>query len=240
MADPRHFLKPVRIFIYFGHMTRISCIIFDLDGTLTQTNELIFATFNHVTEKYIGRRFTPAEITGMFGPPEQVAIEKLVGKDRIDGALQDFYAYYESHHERMAGTYDGIIDMLEMLKKLGLILAVFTGKGKHSTLISLEMLGIKKYFDLIVTGNDVENHKPSADGIRRVMKQFGLQPEQVLMVGDAVADVKAAHEAGVKMAAVLWDSYGKEKVVAMNVDFMFQSVGEFSLWLKTFLTHSKN
>jgi pyrophosphatase PpaX len=220
-------------------MTRISCIIFDLDGTLTQTNELIFATFNHVTEKYIGRKFTPQEITGMFGPPEQIAIEKLVGKDRIDAALNDFYKFYEASHRQMAGMYDGIPEVLEMLKKRGLILAIFTGKGKQSTLISLQMLGIKNLFDLIVTGNDVENHKPSADGIRRVMKQFGLQPDQVLMVGDAVADVKAAHEAGVKIAAVLWDSYGKEKVMTMNVDFMFHSVGEFSQWLKTSLTDYK-
>jgi phosphoglycolate phosphatase-like HAD superfamily hydrolase len=73
-----------------------------------------------------------------------------------------------------------------------------------------------------------------------VMKQFGLKPEQVLMIGDAVADVKAAHEAGVKIAAVLWDSYGKEKVMAMNVDFIFHSVGEFSSWLKTSLTDYKN
>jgi pyrophosphatase PpaX len=221
-------------------MTRISCIIFDLDGTLTQTNELIFATFNHVTEKYIGRKFTPEEITGMFGPPEQVALEKLVGKEQIRVALDDFYTFYESHHQRMAKMYDGIVDVLEMLKKRGLILAIFTGKGKQSTLISLEMLGIKKYFDLIVTGNDVENHKPSADGIRRVVKQFGLEPEQVIMVGDAVADVRAAQEAGVRIAAVLWDSYGKEKVMAMNVDFMFHTVAGFSRWLNTTLTNYKN
>jgi len=221
-------------------MTRVSCIIFDLDGTLTQTNELIFATFNHVAEKYIGKVFTPEEITGMFGPPEQVAIERLVGKERIDAALDDFYSFYESRHPQMARMYDGVSNVLKFCRQQGLILAVFTGKGKQSTLISLDMFGIQKYFDIIITGNDVENHKPSGDGIKRVMKQFDLQPEQVLMVGDAVADVKAAQEAGVKIAAVLWDSYGKGQVMQMNVDYLFHSVGEFHRWLKASITNQNN
>lgn len=204
-----------------------------MDGTLTQTNELIFATFNHVAEKYIGKIYTPVEITKMFGPPEDIAIERLVGKDRLDKAMNDFYSFYERHHPRMANAYEGIRDMLDFLKSNGLLLAIFTGKGKRSTLISLDILGIKNYFDIIVTGNDVDNHKPSADGIRKVMARFGLEPEQVLMVGDAVADIKAAREAGVKVAAVLWDSYGKDKVLQMDVDYKFHSVKEFSDWLKS-------
>jgi HAD superfamily hydrolase (TIGR01509 family) len=213
-------------------MKHISCVIFDLDGTLTQTNELIFATFNHVSEKYIGKIYTPIEITKMFGPPEDIAIERLVGKDRLDKAMDDFYSFYERHHPRMANAYEGIRDILDFLKSNGLLLAIFTGKGKRSTLISLDILGIKNYFDIIVTGSDVDNHKPSADGIRKVMARFGLEPEQVLMVGDAVADIKAAREAGVKVAAVLWDSYGKDKVLQMDVDYQFHSVKEFSDWLK--------
>ncbi len=64
-------------------MKRISCVIFDIDGTLTQTNDLIFATFNHVAQRYVGKTFSPPEITAMFGPPEEVAIERLVGEDRL-------------------------------------------------------------------------------------------------------------------------------------------------------------
>ena len=213
-------------------MDRISCVIFDLDGTLTQTNELIYATFNHVTKKYIDKVFTPMEITAMFGPPEEDAVEKIIGKEHIDDAMDDFYSFYESHHARMATLYNGTREILEFLKNRGLLLAIFTGKGKRSALITLEKVGIKNYFDLIVTGNDVENHKPSADGIRKVMTRFGLDPGEVLMVGDAVSDVKAAHEAGVRIAAVVWDSYAKEKVVAMPVDYLFHSVGEFVDWLR--------
>ena len=212
-------------------MKRISCIIFDLDGTLTQTNDLIYATFNHVAGKYVGKTFTPKEITAMFGPPEEVAIENLVGKDRIDEAMDEFYEFYKTHHSTMASAYQGIPELLGRLKLYGIMLAVFTGKAKRSALITLEQLRIKDYFELIVTGNDVVNHKPSAEGIRKVMETFKLQQDEVLMVGDAVADVKASREAGVSIAAAVWDSYGKDRVMKMDVDYLFHSVRELSLWL---------
>lgn len=218
-------------------MKRIDCIIFDLDGTLTQTNELIYATFNHIAKKYLAMEYSPPEITKMFGPPEDIAIGNLVGKDRLDDAMADFYSFYEKHHPKMAGAYDGVKDVLDFLKGRGTLLALFTGKGKRSTLITLNTLGIRDYFDFIVTGHDVRNHKPSADGIRQVLSRFHLPPESVLMVGDAVADIAAAREARVPVAAALWDSYGREAVEKMDVDFRFHSVREFADWLKTILPH---
>jgi pyrophosphatase PpaX len=219
-------------------MKRISCIIFDLDGTLSQTNELIYATFNHVSKKYIDKVFTPQEIVAMFGPPEEVAIENLVGKDNVDDAMDEFCEYYGEHHPRLAAAYEGVPDLLQFLKERGILLALFTGKGKRTALITLKELRITQFFDLIVTGNDVVNHKPSADGIRKVLKTFHLQPDEVLMVGDSVSDIKAAHEAGVPVAAVLWDSYGKEKVMEMNADVQFHNVQEFSSWIRTAILDS--
>lgn len=212
-------------------MKKFSCVIFDIDGTLTQTNKLIYDTFNHVTEKYLNKTYTPIEIHGMFGPPEEIAIERLVGSDRIDDAMADFVSYYERHFPNKAEIYEGIKEILEYLTKKGLRLAVFTGKGRSTTLITLEKIGITQYFDMIITGTDVTNHKPSSEGICRIIEEFKLMPEQVLMVGDAVSDIKAAHEAGVAIAAVVWDSYAKEKVVTMQVDYLFHSVDQFARWL---------
>lgn len=214
-------------------MKRISCVIFDIDGTLAQMNDLIFATFNHVAERYVGKTFTPPAIAAMFGPPEEVAIQRLVGNERSDQAIEDFYSFYDSHHPQMAAAHKGIREILDFLKSKGVLLAVFTGKGTRTTLITLEHIGAKDYFDLIVTGSDVENHKPSGEGIRKILKTFGLEPGEVLMVGDAVSDIRAAREAGVPIAAVLWDSYGKEKVLQMDADFQFHSVEELLAWLKT-------
>jgi pyrophosphatase PpaX len=210
-------------------------VIFDVDGTLTETNELIFATFNHVAEKYLNKRFTPAEITAMFGPPEEVAVERLLGSGRSAAAMADFFDFYRSNFRSMAKLHPGMDDILRFLKEGGLFLAVFTGKGSQSTEITLQELGIRQYFDMIVTGQDVVNHKPSSEGIRKVMDRFGLHPDEVLMIGDAVADVKAAHEAGVPIAAVVWDSYAKEKVMRMEPDYLFHDVTGLYGWLRQML-----
>jgi pyrophosphatase PpaX len=125
------------------------------------------------------------------------------------------------------------------LRSRGLLLAVFTGKGRRTTLITLDMIGIRQFFDMIVTGSDVRHHKPSADGIRSVMAAFGLGPEEVLMVGDAVSDVQAAREAGVRIAAVLWDSYGRDSVMQMDVDYRFDNVAKFDAWLRENLSGAR-
>ena len=110
-------------------------------------------------------------------------------------------------------------------------LGIFTGKGREASLITLRKLGVDHYFDLIVTGDDVLNHKPSAEGILKFVNHFGLEKEKVLMLGDSVSDVKASREAGIKIASVLWDSYAHEEVKTLQSDYYFHSVGE----LKEFL-----
>lgn len=214
-------------------MKQYSSVIFDLDGTLTRTNDLIFSTFNHVSGKYSGRTYTPVEITAMFGPPEEAAIEHIVGPGRSDDAMVDFLSYYSGNHETMASLYDGVTDVLRSLKSSGVRMAVFTGKGKRTAMITLEKFGIAEYFDLVVTGTDVRAHKPSPEGIELILNAFSLPPTEVLMVGDAVNDIKAARGAGVDIAAVVWDSYAREIVATMGADYLFHTVGEFSAWVRT-------
>ena len=213
-------------------MNKLKCIIFDMDGTLTQTNQLIFDTFNYIAEKYEGRRYSDHEITAMFGPPEEGALVPIVGGANIEHVMNDYLHFYRTHHHRLARLYPGIEELLKYLRDHGVHLALFTGKGIHTTTITLEEFGLKPYFDYVVTGNDVANHKPSSEGIRKILSHFGLKPNEALMVGDSVGDVKASHEAGVKIAAVLWDSYARETVLRMNTDYVFHNVAEFHNWLK--------
>jgi HAD superfamily hydrolase (TIGR01509 family) len=211
---------------------KLKCIIFDMDGTLTQTNQLIYDSFNFIARQYRGRVYSVPEIVAMFGPPEEGALLQIVGESELEQAMQEYLQFYRSKHGEMARLYSGIEDLLKFVKAKGCLLAVFTGKGTHTTTITLEEFHIKEYFDFVVTGNDVVKHKPSAEGIRKIMTHFELSPDEVLMVGDAVSDVKAAREAGVRIAAVLWDSYTKEKVLAMDTDYVFHDVGEFHSWLE--------
>ncbi len=200
--------------------------IFDIDGTLASTNQLIFASFNFVAKKYLNKVLTPQQIIALFGPTEDVILKEWMGENYLK-ARKDYYDFYKKNHSELAEEYPGIKEILLMIKKAGKPLGIFTGKGRRSSLITLEEIGLLDLFDLIVTGDDVKNHKPSSEGIIKFLNRFELQPETVLMIGDAPSDIVAAKDAGVKVASVLWDSYAKEKVLNMPADFRFHSIAEF-------------
>lgn len=213
---------------------KFDCFIFDVDGTLTSTNELIFASFNHVAQKYINKKLSDEEIVALFGPTEDVILEEWM-QDKYDEARKDYFDFYSEKHKVMADIYPGIKDLLHQIKSADKYLGVFTGKGRTSTEITLKEIGVYHLFDLIVTGDDVKNHKPSAEGILKIVDEFNLEKSKTLMIGDAISDIKAAREAGVQVASVVWDSYAKNKVLQADHDYLFHTVDELKQFIENCL-----
>jgi len=205
-------------------------IIFDIDGTLTSTFDLIFASFNHVTEKYFGKTFSNEEIQKEFGPTENVILKKWF-KDRYNSARDDYYKFYDNKHSEMADIFPGMSEILKNIKDHNIILATNTGKGRDSSLITLNKIGILDYFDIIITGDEVENHKPAPDGIFLFLEKYNLQKERVLMIGDAWVDIAAAQSAGVKSAAVLYDEYANHDFKEYKPDYSFHTVEELNKFI---------
>ena len=204
--------------------SRFKGIIFDVDGTLTFTNPLIFNSFNHITKKYLGKSFSDEEIISLFGPTEDVILKEIC-KDEYINARKDYYKYYRDNHD-IAQLYDGIKDLVVDINQAGILLSIFTGKGRTSALITLDEMGITDYFDMIISGDDVKNHKPDPEGINVFIQQHSFIPEEVLMIGDAPSDIIAANDAGVEIASVVWDSYAEEEVRKLNPKNLFHSVTE--------------
>jgi len=211
-------------------MKNFEGIIFDVDGTLTSTHELICAAFNHVASKYMDKKLTNEEVFALYGPTEDTILKEWFGNN-LSNAMEDYYKFYKNEHH-LAAVYPGIKEILESIKERNIPLGIFTGKGRRTTIITLEVLGLDKYFDLIVTGDDVKKHKPSGEGIIKFVNKFSLNREKVLMIGDSVGDIKAASEAGVKIASVVWDKYVKEEVLKLGSDFVFHSVEELKEFLE--------
>lgn len=204
--------------------SRFKGIIFDVDGTLTFTNQLIFDSFNHVTKKYLNKIFSDEEIISLFGPTEDVILKKIC-KDEYEKAREDYYKYYKDNHS-IATLYEGLKSLITDIKNSDILLSIFTGKGRTSALITLDEFGLTDYFDLIISGDDVEDHKPSPEGIIKFLEKYNLNPKEVLMIGDAPVDIIAANKAGVEIASVVWDSYAEEEVRKLNEKNLFHSVDE--------------
>lgn len=212
-------------------MKNFDGIIFDIDGTLASTNSLIFASFNHVAEKYLNKRFTNDEIVANFGPPEDIILKKWMNEN-YDSARYDYYHFYQSQHESLASAFPGLVETTNFIKEHDVKLGIFTGKGKDSSVITLKAIEIYDLFDLIITGDDVKEHKPSPEGLHKFIESFKLQPDRVLMIGDTVFDATAAKQAGIKSALVLWDDYARLKYSDVEADYVFYSVEEFHSFIQ--------
>lgn len=149
----------------------------------------------------------------------------------ISLAMDDYLQFYRSNHRAMAKTCDGIEEILGYLKQKERLITLFTGKGTSTTKITLEELGLTKYFDYVITGNDVTKFKPSGEGILKILERFALKPSEAVMIGDTTSDVYAARDAGVAVASVLWESYSVDSVVTLKPDFVFNTVDDFKQWI---------
>ncbi len=213
---------------------RFEAIIFDIDGTLASTNRLIFASFNYVMKKYANKTLTDEEIIALFGPPEDIILKQYFNS-KYEVVRKDYYDFYRRNHDSMVTRFKGMETLVTELSEQNMNLGIFTGKGRDSSLITLSWLGIHNCFDMIVTGDDVQNHKPSGEGITKLLNKFDVAASNSLMIGDAPSDITAAREAGCKVAVCLWDSYAKEKIVEMKPDYVLDTIDR----LKSVLIKSK-
>ncbi len=187
-----------------------SLFLFDLDGTLTETHQLIFDSFNHVLMKYKSIQMTPAQILSYFGPPEEVCIRNMMDGIDFDPVWKDFLEYYRSHLGESI-VFEGIKGLLEQLKKRGKLIGVFTAKGTSTAEITLEFHGLRSLFDIVVTGSVVKNHKPNPEGIEIALDRLGIMPEDTIVIGDSPSDYKAAASAGTDFIAVLYDNVSRNR-----------------------------
>ncbi|MEG8947606.1 HAD family hydrolase [Rosettibacter firmus] len=207
-------------------MKNFDGIIFDIDGTLASTHELVFESFNYVINKYYNKKLTTDEIIALFGPTEDVILKEWM-KEHYENARKDYYEFYESQHNEMANIFPGLEEVIKIIKSKRIPLGIFTGKGRDTSIITLKAIKLYDYFDLIITGDDVKEHKPSPEGINKFLSAFNLKPERTLMVGDTPTDIIASRGAGVKCALVLWDDFSRSRYSNSETDFIFYSVEEF-------------
>jgi len=181
-------------------------LIFDLDGTLADSRADLTTGINLMREEYDLPPLSMEVVEGYVGDGIRKLVERsLQGADvDVDEALALDKEFYAEHMLDETELYPGVVEGLKKLADAGHELAVLSNKPGYPSRLILSHLDIGYFFFRIIGGGDVPNLKPAPDGILELMKESGVPPENVWMIGDHHTDLEVAHNAGVKSGFVTY------------------------------------
>ena len=201
-------------------------IIFDLDGTLLNTDLLIKKSFIHTFKKYKpGYTLSEEELLSFLGPSLKNTFSRYVEEDQVDELIQYYREYNQAHHEDYVTIYPYVEEMLKYLKAQDFPLAVVTTKYKKAAILGLNLFNITPYFDVIIGENDVKHSKPDPEGILCALKKLNCQ--EGYYVGDNVTDIQAGKNAGIKTVGVKWSPKGYALIEKEHPDLLINDYQEY-------------
>lgn len=207
-------------------LQKIDTILFDLDGTLVDSNELIIKSFYETMKKYIpNREFTRTELIEMIGPPLKETFLIASDDPKIILEMIDYYReIYVLYEFDYISIYPNTIKMLEEFSSRGYNLGIVTTKFKESATPSIELYGLDKYMTSYCFLDDITNHKPHPEPIYFALKSF-KNFEKVIMVGDNTGDIQAGFNANCLTCGLDW-SIKRDLIKALKPDFWIKDYSE--------------
>jgi pyrophosphatase PpaX len=204
-------------------LAEVSCVLFDLDGTLIDTVELIRLSFRHATEAVLGAA-VPDEVTmaGVGQPLRRQFHEMAPGHEAE--LLRVYREFNVAHHDELARAYEGTRETLEQLKALGVRMGVVTSKGTTAATLGLESFGLAAFFEVVVTADDVELHKPDPHPVLHAAASLGVDVRYCVYLGDSPHDMEAAIAAGAIAVAALWGAFREDDVLMPGPPFALCSI----------------
>jgi len=194
-------------------------LMFDLDGTLLDTNELIFQSFRHTFSKYMPHKeLTDDELVSFLGPPLRDSFGRYFPADMVEEVADYYRVHNHANHERYVRIFPTVRETLQYLKQEQYPLAVVTTKLNEVARIGLDLFELTAYFDLILGLDNVTCSKPDPEGIIKCLDYFGRR--QGIMIGDSAADIMAGKNAGVHTAGVEWTFKPVEVLTGLEPDIM--------------------
>lgn len=199
--------------------------LFDLDGTLINTNDLIIASFHHTLEQYYPGKYTARDFISFIGEPLEDSFHK-VDAERVEEMIDVYRRHNMDQHDELVKEYPHVYETIETLFNQGYSLGVVTTKRRETVNMGLKLTGLDRFFDVIVTIDDVTEPKPHPEPIFQALEKLGSSVAEAAMVGDSPHDIQAGKNAGVKSVAVSWSVKGREAMKAQKPDFLIDDMSE--------------
>lgn len=201
----------------------INTVLFDFDGTLVNTNDVIIASWQHTYKHYRGQEESIDKITACFGEPLLITMEReFPGVDPEESA-EVYRTFQQQNAHLLVKIFPGIVDLLKALKEGGYRMGIVTSRTRESALRYMDMFGITEYFEAMVTCDDTTVHKPNPEPILLGLEKMGITKDEAIMVGDSPFDIKCANNAGVKSVMVDW------RITCDNSALITDAVWDYSI-----------
>jgi pyrophosphatase PpaX len=204
----------------------IHTVLFDLDGTIIDTNELIIQSFLHTFDGITPEPLTREHIIPNMGRSLVDQMKFFSGRDEVEDLVQKYRAFNIEQHDALVTEFPGVREALGKLHAAGLKLGIVTSKVRVTSEMGLKLCGLYDFFDTIVTVQDVEKPKPDPEGIRKALSELGSDREGALMVGDSHYDIEAARNAGVASVAVGWSLKGLDYLNSYSPYYLINDIRE--------------
>ena len=204
---------------------KITTILFDLDGTLIDTNELIISTYLHTLEKFYPNTYQREDVLPFMGPTLHDAFSSI-DPNRVEEMIVEYRAYNLANHDELVTEFAGVNETIRTLKENGYKLGIVSTKAHNTILKGLRLMKLDAFFEVIVALDHVEKAKPDPEPIFNALEQLGSTPEEAIMVGDNYHDILAGKNAGTKTAGVVWSIKGRDYLAKFEPDYMLENMAD--------------
>jgi HAD superfamily hydrolase (TIGR01549 family) len=198
-------------------------ILFDFDGTLANSLRSPFDAYHSALAKVGVQAPLDQDIRKYFGIGADRIFEQLV-PDPVK-AKQAFENYLEFGRTNPSATewHESVPALLEKIRAENIPTAIVTGRHSRDLEIVATSLGLQKYFGVQICDDYLSHSKPHPEGIILAASRIGVEPNQVLYVGDSLGDMEAAKAAGAMAVAALWDHSTDRKRLSQLADFVAET-----------------
>ena len=206
-------------------MKKYKLYLFDLDGTLLDSDQMIIETFHELHKLYSPADFVPDDnvLITYSGPPIRESLKKEFPELDQEEILKVWRERSLKNYAKYTKLFPNVIEALIKLKEDGAKVAIVTNKHKVATLEALRLFGLNKLDIYCVTGDDVEKLKPHPVGLLIAMHHFGVPEEATIYIGDSVYDAETAKNAKVDFGLVSWTprKLPKDAKITWKIDSFF-------------------
>ena len=211
-------------------------ILFDLDGTLVDSLDLVVACFTHTCRTHLPSVPAREWMLSTIGRPLPRILEELA-PGRGGDLLQTWSLFHDEHHDRLLRPYPAALDVVRALHGHGLPLGVVSSKRRKGVARALALYDLTSLFQTVVTLEDTERHKPLPDPLLEGARRLGLPVARLLYVGDSTHDVLAVQGAGMPVAAALWGAGDDAALRALQPDVLLAKPHDLLEWLVARTSH---